>query len=58
MITMKAKYNGWCTDCGYTIWKGEKIRYSGTPKHMNCESARFDGNKRYHIKEWKAKNDG
>jgi len=43
---MKSIYTGWCSDCGYSIWKGDRIRYNGTATHVDCVRALNDGSNR------------
>lgn len=39
---IKAKYQGYCFKCYYTIWKNENIKYSGKARHLNCVTALKD----------------
>lgn len=39
---INSKYKGYCFKCYYTIWKNEKIKYSGKARHFNCVSALKD----------------
>jgi hypothetical protein len=43
---MKSKFIGFCSDCHYTIWQGEKIKYNGRAVHMDCVKALNDNTPR------------
>jgi hypothetical protein len=53
-ITMYAKFDGKCTDCGYKIDKGAAIKYntaSRTAKHVKCPEPDYSGDKQRNIFE-------
>lgn len=35
-MIINSKFKSYCYDCHFTIWKNEKIKYSGKPRHLNC----------------------
>ena len=39
---MLAKFKGYCFNCHFTIWKNERIKYSGKARHVNCYEALKD----------------
>lgn len=37
--TMVSKHKGYCTDCHFTIWIGERITFDGRAHHLDCKRA-------------------
>lgn len=50
---MSSLYTGWCAECGYSVWKGDKIRYNGKAVHFDCVAALNDKTARIHKEDWK-----
>lgn len=51
-ITMYAKFDGKCTDCGYKIDKGSAIKYNTanrTAKHVKCPKPDYSGTEQKNI---------
>ena len=42
MKVLNAKYRGYCADCHFTVWQGERVNYDGKVHHVDCKSALLD----------------
>lgn len=45
IIEFRSKFNSYCNNCHFSIWKGEHIRYNTKTKrayHANCREALLD----------------
>lgn len=42
MNEVKAKFNGYCDTCKFSIFKGETIQYNGHARHVDCIKAMTD----------------